>query len=440
MLLPAHVRLYPHWLDGEFVRISTGATGPRQDTSAFLKVLKIHALLGTELILSDVQVFDSAAVLALFADEGAVQFLKDNRDFLDLKVDPDQTLGDSSWALAARGLARISDGWTSSVFVNDEQPIRRLKDQLIDELVRTRVIDKGRPLVVEPRYSEFKDLLEAARAAICYFGQYDSPQLIAQGGQRTNYYDVLNVLKETTLEPDDRMVVENTLAFINRVVEDEGARARRSSVRRILDKIPPRAEYEAHWNNIVQAWNYSTQVTLQPDGGSAAFLRGSVCPGSYLDRYMESIVPLKPGSGREGLVATAEPPTLPYDLDQLTWQSISHARRSTVDTMNALSKARVVAASGGGVAGILEPLRDHFQAVVRCLGPGVPHSHSTYLVKAGKVLLGVIGAVNPLTWARTALDAAEFASVTASGVSAWLDRRAMFSTLMTATWPERNPK
>jgi hypothetical protein len=83
------MELYPNWLDGEFVKIASQATGPEQDVRDMIRALKLHALLGTRFILNDVQVFDSAAVLALFGDADARAFLSRDTTFLGLKVDPD---------------------------------------------------------------------------------------------------------------------------------------------------------------------------------------------------------------------------------------------------------------------------------------------------------------------------------------------------------------
>lgn len=154
------MQFYPHWLDGEFVRITSNAKGPKQDVREMIRALKLHALLGTQFVLNDVQIFDSAAVLELFSDKDALDFLNNDRTFLDLRVVPDPAFDNNRFALAARGLIRAcADGWMSSVFINDPKPITSLASEIINEIQKEEdgYFDPNAPYRTMRKYPELRD-------------------------------------------------------------------------------------------------------------------------------------------------------------------------------------------------------------------------------------------------------------------------------------------
>jgi hypothetical protein len=189
------MQLYAHWLDGEFVRAASGERERARNVREFIRGLKLHAILGTQFILNDVQAFDSAVVLELFANPDIYNFLCRNVGFLNLKVAPDPTLGTSNpFALAARGLARTSNpGWISSAFVNDATPIRKLASEIINDVTKDcGWVDPDSPSETVQSFPKFAKPLQAVRKAVNYFGSHNTTeQLLSSSGERTNYYDVL---------------------------------------------------------------------------------------------------------------------------------------------------------------------------------------------------------------------------------------------------------
>ncbi len=80
---------HPHWLDGCYVRSLTNGLAPVE------RSLKLHALLGDTLVLSDVQLIDSPIVSRLFSDHQFRAFLARNPNFLELVSDTDQVAVDT---------------------------------------------------------------------------------------------------------------------------------------------------------------------------------------------------------------------------------------------------------------------------------------------------------------------------------------------------------
>lgn len=422
------MQLYPHWLDGEFIRIASEEGGPAAAMREAVRAVKLHALLGTQFLLNDVQIFDSRAVLELFADHGFREFIKGDTDFLDLRVEPDPELGDHPYALAARGFSRTqAPGWSSSVFPKDPTPIRRLADEILDDVQGPGYVDPNRPGKAEQTYPEHEKLLNAARHAVRYFGSCDTPQRMkARPGARTSYYDVLRNLTARELKEEDRRAVEETLAFIDRAIEDPGARKARARVLAVLHRASPEAR-ERIWNNVVQAWNYAAQVTLQPEGGSVGTLRGAVSPAPYFDGKADVLVPMS-AEVAAPLFAPITPAHLPCDLDALTWDEVAKARKATFETMDELRRER----RSGDVDAVREKLRAHLAALARVIRPSFTKgSWVIYGFTVGITLVGVIGL--GASW-QSLLPSVTGFPLAAGGYDAWQwrRRRALTSTLFQA--------
>ncbi|MFA4949206.1 MAG: hypothetical protein WC674_11975 [Candidatus Krumholzibacteriia bacterium] len=404
------MQLYPHWLDGEFVRIAsnTAAPGFIQET---IRAMKLHALLGTQFILNDVQVFDSAAVLALFADDALYDFVRRDRGFLDLRVEPDPSLGDSPFALAARGFTRTrAPGWISSVFMNDSTPIKRLADEIIANVQAKGYVDLECPSRTAKNYPQYAKELNAASRAVHYFGSQDKPhKMVAVPGERTNYYqvlyDLLGKLDEVAGEVcqlskvsegirsmllaqvhEDFAHVEDTINFIDKEIEDPEARKARSRVLAILGHEADLAKREWIWNNVVQAWNYATQKTLQPEGGSVGTLPGAMSPAPYLESPTDILVPVELENLAGPMVGVADLPILPIDIDEIGWAKIAEAREATADTMEQLTRAR----HAGNIDALSQPLREHLVAVGRILQPPKKVSKVPYVLTIGTYVAGQV--------------------------------------------------
>ncbi|XUM02683.1 hypothetical protein ACQ86F_03680 [Streptomyces venezuelae ATCC 10712] len=105
------MEIYAHWLDGEHLRVSGWEP---QDTSLAV-MLKIQALLGHTVVLSDVQLIDSHAVQALFETEDFRSFVRGCPSFL--RCTTAAPAGSDPFALVTTGLHRaLEPGWLSSSF------------------------------------------------------------------------------------------------------------------------------------------------------------------------------------------------------------------------------------------------------------------------------------------------------------------------------------
>lgn len=92
------VRVYAHWLDPEFVDALNRKAGMLE------RSLKVHALLGDTLVLSDIQLIDSPLIYRLFAKDDFRQFLRDFPAFMQVVAQP--TLGNDRYSIVARSLER----------------------------------------------------------------------------------------------------------------------------------------------------------------------------------------------------------------------------------------------------------------------------------------------------------------------------------------------
>src|ERR1700759_681614 len=104
-------RLYAHWLDPDYCGKHVVPSAPIvEQQTRFNALLKMHALAGDCIHVSDVQLIESRVLLLNFHDPGFRRFLKKHPDFLRLIAQPTDDLGAKSERLAriCSGLARIS--------------------------------------------------------------------------------------------------------------------------------------------------------------------------------------------------------------------------------------------------------------------------------------------------------------------------------------------
>ena len=295
------MQLYAHWLDGEFVRRATDLKGPNQATPDMTRALKVHALLGTQFVLNDIQVFDSAAVLNVFRDAEFRDFLDGNRDFFDLRVASSKALSTNEFSLASCGLVSTSTkGWSSSLFVDDPAPVKFFAIDIAEEIAKKGSVSTRTVGYADGRYPEHEKHFVAMRHAISYFAIKDhAKKLIAPSGRMLSYFDVLQKTRSTLHEQLDTAStlsdqsfitinnlttqirhdldnIEDTLIFIERFIKDPEERNKRSKVLDCLGQEPNESKRQTIWNNVVQAWNFAAQNTIQPDGSSVGNLPGAV--------------------------------------------------------------------------------------------------------------------------------------------------------------------
>jgi len=93
-------RLYAHWLDGEWLRIAhpISVEGRSLTVQGVAEgALKLHALFGTRIALSDVQLTDSPVVVRLFANPDFREYLKHDSGFLTSSQIPEAEFRMNGW-------------------------------------------------------------------------------------------------------------------------------------------------------------------------------------------------------------------------------------------------------------------------------------------------------------------------------------------------------
>lgn|SRR6478609_457406 len=357
------MKLFPHWLDGEYVNISGGfdQRGIADCCDYLRTILKLHALLGTEFVLNDVQIYDSWAVVALFRDDAAYKFLLEDQSFLELRV-PAKTSASaglssvisprSPFELAISGLDKPENpNWTSSLFRSDSSPIR----SLAKEIRESQDLDPERPSMTVRNFPNYARELNAIRRAIHYFSSLGRT-VREMNPVQSDYFSVLEQLRERVVGEDQRLI-ETTFAFLERPeVKGLTASRRRSDVLRILHQAPAENQ-RTIWNNVVLAWIQATQNTIAPNGGSVGGLPDAVTPAIYLDKLVDTIDP------PDYTPASALSTQVPVDISSLSWEEIAKARIETQETQMALEKVRFT-----GVAEVVRPkLAEHAKALAKVL-------------------------------------------------------------------------
>jgi hypothetical protein len=277
-------RLYAHWLDGEWHKVASPvAAGSHGRSLASIAEggLKLHALFGTKIAISDVQLTDSPVMAELFSKSEFRYYLRGNRNFLTLVTNVREDAGHEGFARATNGLYRAQNpGWTTSLPVDDVAVIRRFAGALFEQ--EDKILERfsedpalqdffrdsswGPALVIQnnPRY---RRILEGVLHGICHFSlEQGGPWDLPQKNDRS-YLNVIEDALEAGGGGDTYGELEQIYTSVDHIAKQTGSRYARSAVNSFLQKAEPdRSRWtptqKRVWQSVVHAWNSNVSDTV----------------------------------------------------------------------------------------------------------------------------------------------------------------------------------
>ncbi|MET9903943.1 hypothetical protein [Streptomyces sp. NPDC006446] len=396
------MEIYAYWLDGEHLRLSEWVP---QDQSLGV-MLKIQALLGHTVVLSDIQLIDSPVVQSLFESDDFRSFARSCPTFL--RCTTGAPPGSDPFTLVTTGLHRaLEPGWLSSSFETAE-PMIRLAEVILERGDANPGPLFARGTVLGTRYEEgsaVRQRLQAVAWTLHHFSREAGVPLGTSAVVRpSSYCDVLEEVAELPgLPGHDYEPVERTLAYLADHL-GESDRHRRALLIAHLDATDP-PHRTAIRNTATQAWNAAVQRTLGTDGASPRSLPEAADVGLYLGRPTDALFePVRPAS-----TSPAGHGLTPSDLaavGTLSWQDIAKiyqddaVTRRRDDFQNAL-RAADAAAADDDLSALLRTVRTKLPAT-----GGAPRQFTWAAAEAGLGLAGAglaLGAGETLGLAAPAL-------------------------------------
>ncbi|MFF2364117.1 hypothetical protein ACFVU0_15605 [Streptomyces sp. NPDC058122] len=313
------MEIYAHWLDGEHLRLSEWNP---QDQSLVV-MLKIQALLGHTVVLSDIQLIDSPVVQALFESDDFRSFARGCPEFL--RCTTGAPPGSTPFTLVTTGLRRtLEPGWLSSSF-DTAEPLVRLSEEILERGETNPGPLFARGSVLGTRYEEdsaIRQRLQAVAWTLHHFSREAGVPLGTSTVTRpSSYCDVLEEVAELPgLPSHDYAPVARTLSYLD---EHLGAsdRHRRALLTAHLDATNP-PHRTAIGNTATQAWNAAVQRTLGTDGASPRSLPEAADVGLYLgcptDALFEPSTPPSASPAGHGLASSHL-----AAVGALSWQDIA---------------------------------------------------------------------------------------------------------------------
>ena len=370
--------LYAHWLDGEWLRIAH--TVLVEDSGSTLysiaeDALKLHALFGTRLAISDVQLTDSEVVVSLFADREFREYLACDRDFLRLVAVPRRDITNPRLATATRGLARAVEqpDWTTSLKGMDVDVIKRFAEPILnsDQPDTGRWLKERRkgPGAVIRAYPQYQRYLDGMLRGICHFSRSRGGPI----GQATfSGRDYTHVIRDTLnspqFDPTNYNLLEQVWKSIEEFVPDENARVGRSTLLKAIgtkgiDRNSWPKEHHPLWNTVVHAWNANVCDTVGATGASIAPLPQAVI--AHRGRLQDFAAPFQATNQTLHKKRIGRYPLLNLDLTMISWGRIAEVVRRTTAERIALHQAY----SQGGDHAIDDAKRQLIRALGDALGP-----------------------------------------------------------------------
>lgn len=281
-------RIYAHWLDPELMshRFPSDLTLDER-FNEFQNLLKMHALLGYSVCLSDVQLIDSYTILRLFASPEFKQFLwadpflRDS-DLTFLRVVSRacdwNELGTPKLRVVANGLARaLEPSWESSTFPTVEATksvANILRKETISDQHQARELFERGGRIEAFRQGINDTLLRGMLDALQYFVYFPDSIEESPAPQTKSYYDIL---KESLAKSESRAKSENyhdlsdqlksTLLYVDKL---SNKYQRGPAVLKLANEGLQDKDNRIRYLHILQAWNFgvSGSVAANLDSGT----------------------------------------------------------------------------------------------------------------------------------------------------------------------------
>jgi hypothetical protein len=276
-------QIYAHWLDPDYLgKYVIPKRQIDERTREYAGYLKFHAIAGDCILISDVQLVESRALLMSFADKDFQVFLEQHPDFLRLKGQSTEQFGAMSPKLGTicNGLARIvalgesyiPNTFNSAALIPAVANLFMGKKSETDAQELFRLGGKLRQLLSRCDEAD-RSLVDGLFHALEYFvTNSDAVDPIRGGKNRRTYYDELEeALSNVPKQSRVRTSLEETIALAKS--KDE-----RFSRSKILAKLPNANEIghpdRSRYLTAAQAWNVAVGRTLVADCDSAYCFRG----------------------------------------------------------------------------------------------------------------------------------------------------------------------
>ena len=382
------MRVYAHWLDPEFV----DALG--RDVSMLERSLKVHALRGDTLILSDIQLIDSPIVYRLFARDDFRQFLRDFPGFMQVVAQPSQ--GDGRYSIVSRSLERATrKGWIPSGV-----RIPGLISDLSSLILETGWVDpdiwhtqNGKRLLATA--DEHTNDLRGIVHCLDHFANGGSNVVVrapAASASETFYGVLVELRNRVDLRPEHRHQIEGTLDWIDKNIEEEN-RLFRSAVLTGMGGAALTRQQKMIWNTVSQAWNSAVETTIDPDAGSTGHLPYSPPIGVYRHTPYNGLLAIDTPADRTTLA-------VPFGQDRLTsvsWDPLTMSWTTLREIATATSSERLAFQDASVTArdnDMLEQLISAISAQIRDTADSAPRSVATVFIETvmagGGAAFGVV--------------------------------------------------
>jgi hypothetical protein len=315
--------LYAHWLDPEYLTWRARSIfDMRQRQQKIETLLKMHAVIGDCIRLSDVQLTDSLAILTLFNNPDFRQFVDAFPDFFSLRSRPAtefDKIGSEQLATVLNGLGRaLGQGWFSSTFENVE---------VVRDIAKKFASVTNEEDAIRACNSLLRNLPQERVSGLLYGVRHfcSVPDRVTSCKDSGSFYDTVLAEAENRLirEGASTDLIKSTLRFVEKYPDKERHR-RTPAIIALHEAGLGNAANRVAYFNIIQAWNIGVSNTLQAHRDEApAFDIVDPLPlyfGQFREATLETNITLADQEVLEGVSTTNWHPA------QLTWETIRRIR------------------------------------------------------------------------------------------------------------------
>jgi hypothetical protein len=338
--VPMSRSFYCHWLDPEYLAIRGARKSVLdQRRQEIVGLLKMKAIFGDRVYLSDVQLNDSRVIFEMFVDKGFRAFLREHHDFLHLEAVPAKELSAAPEQLAVVGAALVrtlwkGSGWGSSTYGSPERTQSIAKAYLtiksqsdLEGLLRPRgSLGKLRHACSSSGRQEDKlvvGMLNAIEHFASPLGSWGASHQLPK-----SYYEILEETAERLSSNDTRRKhVESALRFTKDMQQGtpKNRRGRSMALAKLEQDGLTSPEARRSYLLIIHAWNIGVSVSVGAEQDDAlGFLDFEPFYDLYGETKEQTVVGL---SDWELFEYVRRESAVDWHPALVTWPSIAEIRR-----------------------------------------------------------------------------------------------------------------
>jgi hypothetical protein len=351
-----YIPKYLQWLGSAYIQLIL-ADSPHMNLKRLHEnietYIKFNAILGTKILLNDVQIISSAQLLNLFASRDfRNNFLQHNPEFFTLKAWVQDNPNPKQFDITVSGLERTKNKVWRADPTEVTPAVKKIALNILDnkQLDITKEIHDKQSIfnLAVSDLPQYEKQLTGMLYCLDHFAYGHKVPVLQATNKPVSLYTVLSELIEgDKISEEMKINLIKTKDFIDEHIENESDRGMQSKIFTEAEKYygdTRNLGCRIVKNNTHQAWTEAVLRTIDSESESLGFLSESVDIGVQINRPTDILVPVTNENGKymvENLSFRKPLLWIDWDPAKLTWKKVNEICEETSESAEELQMSMI---------------------------------------------------------------------------------------------------